>query len=363
MTFLLAILSLAAGFLVPASGFASITTSNSASGYAIFSPDMIAKLPSLRSTSAGETTIKKANTFLSTAPKPMPRLHVRHLNESTEFHDQSNRAQQDWEAMMYLGLAYRISGEKQYLDADTRYFEAWAGVFKPGFADLDPIDQAETEQLFMAYDLVRDTLPAAIVTEMDTLCRSLAEGYMDWAAKSGQDGNLQSHAVELALLAAYETNDPDIEKRAATLFLKQISKTVQKDGSVTDWKARDALLYVDFNLKPLATGAYAGHVHGFEWFHTGGKRSLAHAVEWLIPYTDGRLQHREFIHTTLGSDHHRKEYGAMWKPSKNSEDILGLAALMDPAFEAPIQQCIQVATYPPGILVRVVTALQPRVAP
>ncbi|MDR3735207.1 MAG: alginate lyase family protein [Acidobacteriaceae bacterium] len=359
MTFLLGIISIAAGFLVPAYGFASTTPSNMATGYAIFSPDVIAKLPSLRATPVGAATLTKANAFLGTVPKPMPRLHVRHLNESTEFHDQSNLAQQDWEAMLYLGLAYRISGAKQYLDADVRYFGVWAEVFKPGFADLDPIDQAQTEQLMMAYDLVRDSLPAPIVTEMNTLCRSLAEGYMQWAAKSGQDGNLQSHAVELAMLAAYETNDPDIEKRAAKLFLKQISKAVQKDGSVTDWKARDALLYVDFNLKPLATGAYAGHVHGFEWFHTGGKRSLAHAVEWLIPYTDGRLQHREFIHTTLGFDHHRKEWGVTWKPSKSSQDILGLAALMDPAFEVPFQQCMQVATYPPGILVQVMSAIQP----
>jgi len=363
ITCLLAAISMSAGYLTPACGLASATPTNPATGYAIFSPDVIAKLPTLQSTPLGTSTIKKADTFLSTSPKPMPRLHVRHLNESTEFHDQSNRAQKDWEAMMYLGLAYRISGQKQYLDADTRYFGAWGGVFRPAFADLDPIDQAETEQLFMAYDLVHDTLPAAIVTEMDTLCRSLSEGYMHWAAKSGQDGNLQSHAVELAMLAAYETNDPDIEKRAAKLFLKQISKTVQKDGSVTDWKARDALLYVDFNLKPLATGAYAGHVHGFEWFHTGGKKSLAHAVEWLIPYTDGRLQHREFIHTTLGFDHHRKEWGTTWKPSKSSQDILGLAALMDRAFEAPFEQCRQVATYPPGIFVRILSAVQPQTAP
>jgi hypothetical protein len=359
---LLAAISIGACLLTPPCGLASTTTTNKASGYAIFSPDLITKLPSLQSTPLGASTIKKANSFLSTDPKPMSRLHVRHLNESTAFHDQSNRAQQDWEAMLYLGLAYRISGEKQYLDADTRYFGAWAGVFKPGFADLDPIDQAETEQLFMAYDLVNDTLPTPISTEMDTLCRSLAEGYMYWATKSGQDGNLQSHAVELAMLAAFETSDADIEKSVAKLFLKQISKTIQKDGSVTDWKARDALLYVDFNLKPLATGAYSGHVHGFDWFHTGGKKSIAHAVEWLIPYANGTLQHQEFIHTTLGFDHHRKEWGVMWKPSKNSQDILGLAALMDTAFEAPFQQCMKVATYQPGILVRILSALQPQAA-
>jgi hypothetical protein len=48
----------------------------------------------------------------------------------------------------------------------------------------------------------------------------------------------------------------------------------------------------------------------------------------------------------------------MWKPSKSSQDILGLAALMDPASEAPFQRCMQIATSPPGILVPILSALQ-----
>jgi hypothetical protein len=353
---------MAAAFLAPARGLASTSAINPANGYAVFSPDLIAKLPSLRSTPLGESTIKKANTFLSTVPKPMPRLHVRHLNESSEFHDQSNLAQQDWEAMTYLGLAYRISGEKQYLDADARYFAAWAEIFKPGFADLDPIDQAQTEQLFTAYDLVRDSLPSPTVGAMDTLCRSLAEGYMQWASTSGHNNNLESHAVELAVLASYETGDPDLEQRAAKLFLKQVSHNVEKDGSVVDWHLRDALLYVDFDLKPLVTGAFSAHLHGAEWLHQGGKKSIAHAVAWLIPYAVGDQQHRDFVHTTLGGDKGRKEQGGTWKPGKSTQDILGMAALMDPAFEASFQQSMQAAKYPPGILVRVMSALEPSVA-
>ena len=360
MTFLLGIISMAAGMPAPAASLASTATPNSASGYAIFSPDLIAKLPSLRSTPTGATTIKKADTYLSTVPKPMPRLHVRHLNESTEFHDQSNVAQQDWEAMLYLGLAYRISGEKQYLDADVRYFQAWSDVFKPAFGDLDPIDQAQTEQLFMAYDLVRDSLPPPIATEMNALCRSLAEGYMQWAEKSGLTNNLQSHAVELSVLASYETGDPELEQRAAKLFLKQVSKNVQKDGSVIDWHLRDALMYVDFDLKPLTTGAFSAHFHGADWLHEGGEKSIAHAAQWLIPYAVGEQQHIEFVHTTLGGDKsHKRE---LWKPSKSSQDILGMAALMDPTFESAFQQAMQVATYPPGILVRVMSAIQPQAA-
>jgi hypothetical protein len=362
MTFLPGIISMAAGFLVPAYGFASTTPSNPATGYAIFSPEVIAKLPSLRATPVGPATITKANAFLSTVPKPMPRLHVRHKNESAEFHDESNLAQQDWAAMLWLGLAYRISGDKQYLDADVRYFGAWAEVFKPSFADLDPIDQGQTDELMMAYDLVRDSLPAPIVTEMNTLCRSLAEGYMQWSSTSGLNNNLESHAVELAVLASYETGDPELEKRAAKLFLTQVSHNVQKDGSVVDWHLRDALLYVDFDLKPLATGAFSAHLHGAEWFHQGGKKSIAHAVEWFIPYAIGVEQHQEFVHTTLGGDNHRKEQGGSWKPSKSAQDILGVAALMDPKYEASFQQCMRAAKYPPGILVQVMSALRPQVA-
>jgi hypothetical protein len=311
---------MAAALLVPCQGLASITTTDLPDGYAIFSPNVIAKLPSLQSTPLGASTIKRAKGFLGTVPKPMPHLHVRHLNESTEMHDQSNSAQDDWEAMLYLGLAYRITEEKQYLEADIRYFGAWAEIFRPVFGDLDPIDQARTEQLMMAYDLVRDGLPAPIVAQMNTLFRSLAEGYMRWSSTSGDDNNLESHAVELSLLASYETDDPDLEKRAAKLFLDQVARNVENDGSVVDWHLRDALLYVDFDLKPLATGAFAAHLHGSDWFHQGGKKSIAHAVDWLIPYAIGDQEHREFVHTTLGSDNNRKEKGVAWKTSKNAED-------------------------------------------
>jgi hypothetical protein len=368
MTRSLWIMLMAAGFLAPACGLASTMASDPSSGYAIFSPDVIAKLPSLRSTPVGDSTIKKAKAFLSAAPKPMPRLHVRHLNESTEFHDASNLAQKDWEGMELLGLAYRITGDRKYLDADVRYFSAWADVFKPRYADLDPIDQGQTEQLIMAYDLVRDSLPAPVVTEMNTLCRSLAEGYTKWALLSGLNNNLESHAVELAVLASYETNDPKLEKHAENVFLSQVSHNVQKDGSVVDWHLRDALLYVDYDLKPLATGAFAAHLHGAEWFHVGGKKTLAHAVDWLIPFATGDRQHEEFVHTTLGIDVRRADQGekgfsGTWKPSKNAQDILGMAALMDPDYEAAFQACMRVAKYPPGILVEVMSAIQPQAAP
>jgi hypothetical protein len=247
------------------------------------------------------------------------------------------------------------------LDADVRYFQAWADVFKPSFGELDPNDQAQTEQLMMAYDLVRDSLPAPVVTEMNTLCRSLAEGYMRWAATSGDTNNLQSHAVELALLASYETDDPELEKSAAKMFLKQVSKNVEKDGSVLDWHLRDALLYVDFDLKPLTTGAFAAYFHGVDWLHEGGKKSIAHAAQWLIPYAVGEQQHIDFVHTTLGGDKgHKRE---LWKPSKSAQDILGMAALMDPTFESAFQQSMHVTQYSPGILVRIMSAIQPQVAP
>jgi hypothetical protein len=213
----------------------------------------------------------------------------------------------------------------------------------------------------MAYDLVRDSLPVPIVTEMNTLCRSLAEGYMQWDEKSGYHGNQQGHAVELAVLASYETDDPNLEKRAAKLFLNEVSHNVEKDGSVIDWHIRDALLYVDFDLKPLVTGAFSSHLHGTEWFHEGGEKSIAHAAQWLIPYAVGEQQHIEFVHTTLGGDKsHKRE---LWKTSKNAQDILGMAALMDPMFESSFQQSMRVAQYSPGILVRVMLALQPSEAP
>jgi hypothetical protein len=355
---LLGTVSVSGDSLLKAQYSAFRSTTNAVESYAIFSPEVIARMPSLRSTELGATTLTRADAFLSTAPHPMSHLHARHRNESTEFHNESNLAQQDWPAMLLLGLAYRISGDSRYLDADKRYFSAWAPMFQPAFQDLDPIDQAGTDEFMMAYDLMRDSLPGPVVTDMNKLCRALAEGYIQWASTSGLENNLESHAVELAVLASYETGDPELEKQAAKLFLKQVSHNVQKDGSVIDFHLRDALLYVDFDLKPLANGALSAHVHGTEWFDRGGKNSIANAVDWLIPYALGQKPHVEFVHTTLGSDNHRKEQGETWKPSKNALDILGVAALIDPRDETSFQQCKRVSSFQPGILVQVMLAIR-----
>jgi hypothetical protein len=205
---------------------------------------------------------------------------------------------------------------------------------------------------------VRDSLPGPVVTDMNKVCRALAEGYTQWASTSGLENNLESHAVELAVLASYETGDPELEKRAAKLFLKQVSHNVQKDGSVIDFHLRDALLYVDFDLKPLATGALSAHVHGTEWFDRGGKKSIANAVDWLIPYALGQKQHVEFVNTTLGSDNHRKEQGETWKPKSSVLDILGVATLMDPRYETSLQQCQRISSFQPGIFEQVMLAIR-----
>jgi hypothetical protein len=231
-------------------------------------------------------------------------------------------------------------------------------IFRPAFEDLDPIDQANTDEFMMAYDLVRDSLPDSVVIQMDVVCRTLAEGYLRWASTSDLENNLESHAVELAVLASYETGDVNLEKRAAKLFLKQVAHNVQKDGSVIDFQLRDALLYVDFDLRPLVTGALSAHVHGMDWFDQGGKKSIAHAVDWLIPYALGQTSHVEFVHTTLAGDNHRKEQGEVWKPKNSVLDILGMAALMDSRFETSFQQCTRVSSFHAGSFIQVMLATQ-----
>jgi hypothetical protein len=354
---LLGVVSVSGDLQLDAQDFAFRPTTNAVENYAIFSPEAIARMSSLRSTQVGETTLAKADAFLSTAPHPMSRLHARHRNESTEFHNESNLAERDWSAMLVLGLAYRISGDNRYLEADTRYFSAWASTFQPAFEDLDPIDQASTDEFMMAYDLVRDSLPALAFTEMNKVCRALAEGYTKWASNSGLENNLESHAVELAVLASYETGDPELEKRASRLFLQQVSHNIQKDGSVIDFSLRDALLYVDFDLKPLATGALSAQVHGMDWFARGGKKSIAHAVDWLIPYALGQDQHVEFVHTTLGGDNHRKERGEIWKPKSSVLDILAIATLMDTKYEIYFLQCRLITSFQPGPFEQVLLAM------
>ena len=313
-------------------------------GWAIFSSESAAKLHAQAGTEAGRRVLQTAEGFVDETPHPMARIHTEGTLPHQGIRDESLASERDWAAMLALGLAYRLSGDKKFLAAEDRYLSAWTAIYHASF---NPIDETNMDQLMLAYDLTRADLSPKTEAQASTLWQSMAVGYIEWMEHNGEKDprNWSSHRVKLAVMAAYETGDPKLEARAAQIFREQVKRNIRSDGSVEDFYERDALHYVVYDLDPLQMAALTAKAHGEGWFHEGADgKNIAHAVDWLVPYAIGDKKHDEFAHSHVGFDAARdkageKGYSGEWDPAAGVQ-TLTLAALLDPHYAAVAQQSI-----------------------
>ncbi|MBB5065847.1 alginate lyase family protein [Granulicella mallensis] len=321
------------------------TVSGHGASWAIFPPESLAGLKAQAETETGRSVVRMATTFLSETPHPMARIHTEGTLPHHGIRDESVAAEKDWDGMLALGLAYRLTGDKKYLAAEDCYLGAWTAVYR---VSLNPIDETNLDKWMLAYDLTRGNLSPKTEEQTAALWKAMAAGYIDWMEKNGQKdtGNWSSHRVKLAVMAAYEAGDPALEARAAAVFREQVKRNIRPDGSVEDFYKRDALHYVVYDLDPLQMAALSAKVHGESWFHEGaGGRNIAHGVDWLVPYAVGQTKHMEFVHSTVAFDAARdkageKGYSGEWDPAAGVQ-TLTLAALLDPQYASAARQCVE----------------------
>lgn len=315
----------------------AVTAHAQPQAFALLSPSAVAHVHSLRNTEPAHQAIAIADAHLSLPPSPMPRIHTEGTLPHHGIRDQSIAAEQDFDTMAAFAFAYRLTGKRKYLDATSRYLDAWASIYHPSF---NPIDETRFDPVFIAFDLTRADLPAKTTQDTLALFNVMAQGYESWWASSAahDKANWSSHRIKLMTLAALETGDPNLIETAARDFRQQLQQNILPDGQVVDFAKRDALHYVVYDLEPLVTAAVAAHMHGHDWFHTAaiGKPSLQMAVDWLLPYAFGQKTHEEFVHSHVGFDAARAKVGepgftGLWHPA-NSYTLLLLTAWDDPTW-------------------------------
>jgi hypothetical protein len=310
--------------------------------YAVFSPQAIAQMRGMAGGPVAQKIIARADAALVATPDPMPIIHEQGMLPHEGNRDASIMAEQDWFKMLDLALAYRLSGSRKYLDAETRLLSAWIAVYK---TSLNPIDETRFDAAIFAFDLTRADLPPTVRTNTLTLFTAMATGYLEFVETNscGKNAeNWQSHRIKLAVLTAYETGDAGLMQRAARALATQVGCNVRPDGSVEDFYKRDALHYVVYDLEPLETAALAAKAHGQDWFHvkSASGSSLAGAVDWLLPYTSGAEKHQEFVHSTVPFDAARDKageagYSGEWNV-QNGVTTLALASLLDAKYAQPL---------------------------
>ncbi|MBD8899982.1 alginate lyase family protein [Rhodanobacter sp. DHG33] len=293
---------------------------------------------------ANDAVVTEALAHLDAQPHPMAHVHTQGLLPHQGIHDASDEAEHDWPLALRAAVAWRLSGKPELLQQTARYLDAWANTYQP---DFNPIDETNLANLFQAYALARDALPAATRNAMATLIRRIAEGYLArLQAKAGSTyindiNNWQSHRIKLLATSAAALGDPHLVAAARERLMIQVAANIRPDGSTVDFAQRDALHYVTYDLEPLVQAALALSPYGKDNLleaRSATGSSIAAALDWLEPYAEGRRTHQEFVHTSEPFDIERqkaglKGYGGTWDPY-NSAALYAQAAVSMPKYRA-----------------------------
>jgi len=339
------LLSAAAG-LIMLGGLTHCAASDPASAGAAFAlvpPAIAGALAAKKDSPRASAILKFAAESLNASPDPLPRIHLEGTLPHHGIYDQSNVAVADFKIMCDLAIAWRMTGDARYLDAVNAYLVAWTSVYQ---ISLNPIDETNFDQFIVAYDLVKEALPDSTRQKVTLLLRNMAEGYAGAVVvKAGDAGNWQSHRIKLLTLSAFALGDEDLIGKAHAAFSQHLAANIRPDGSVYDFRLRDALHYVTYDLEPLTMACLAAKMHGQDWFNEGAPRSVAHAFDWLVPFVTGSQTHVEFVHSTIKFDKDRANAGIpdyiphQWEP-RASVPLLTVVAAVDPAHQ---QLCEQTA--------------------
>ena len=283
--------------------------------------------------------IARARAALSRPPGAIPKLHTEGTLPGKGIREISLVAKRDQPIILDLALAWRLTGDRAFLDQAGRYLDAWASIYEQSY---NPIDETGFDLLIMATDLTAADLPAATRGKVDAFWRKMATGYLDAMddPKLGHaNTNWQSHRVKLATMAAFTTGDVRLIARARAAYRKQVGVNLRADGSTFDFEERDALHYVTYDLDPLMMAALAAKAHGEDWYHyvAPSGASLPRSLAWLAEFASGTLTHVEFANSKIQFDRDRAAAGQaeyaphVWTPD-NAIDTYKLASLLDPAF-------------------------------
>ncbi|WP_042063084.1 alginate lyase family protein, partial [Acidomonas methanolica] len=72
--------------------------------------------------------------------------------------------------------------------------------------------------------------------------------------------------VKLVTMMAVALDDTLLFDAARTLFRAQIAANIAPDGETLDFRERDALHYVVYDLQPMVQAALAARTRGEDWY-------------------------------------------------------------------------------------------------
>ncbi|GAA4730467.1 alginate lyase family protein [Flavisolibacter ginsenosidimutans] len=268
----------------------------------------------------------------------------------------TGKSLKDIEKIYSLAITYAIEGKKDYLQKAGDYISAWATVNQP---QGNPINDTKFEDLFFAYDLVKNDLPADQQKTINVWLVKMADAEIKTGAvktKKTSFNNWNSHRLKVIGFIAYLLNNDTYKKYVADELPAQIEKNLLPDGSGIDFHERDALHYHTYTLEPLislATVLKRATGKDFYRYASPSGASVQKSIDFLIPFVSGEKTHPEFVNSTVAFDKKRadnKEPGyQIGAPFKRTAGVpvLILASYFEPSCMAVVRETLNTsATYP-----------------
>ena len=212
----------------------------------------------------------------------------------------------DMDKTLSLAWAWAVTSNPRYLNKGRDFIIAWAQINRP---DGDAINETKFGPMIEGYDLLRADFAENDRRVADAWLRQKAETLM--LRESGFGGNWPCHRLKIIGLVGFTLNDPSLITEAIDGYRKQVARDIGPDGACRDFYVRDSLHYQLYSVEPLLTLARACERHGEPLFdyHASNHGSLHDAVDFVVPFAEGRKKHIEFAHSKSSFDARRAKDG------------------------------------------------------
>jgi len=280
-------------------------------GVASLTPNEIADLRSLIATnSEAADTFNRlrhaADGALQDAPDPVEKIVSEgHLaTDPRKVH--TGIALADMEKTESLAWAWAVTGNPRYFAKARDFIIAWARINRP---DGDAINETKFTPMIVGYDLLRANFNEDDRRVVDAWLRHKAETLL--LREPGFGGNWPCHRLQIVGLVGFTVNDQSLITQAIDGYRKQVARDIRPNGACGDFYVRDSLHYQLYSVEPLLTLARACERYGDPLFdyHAPNHGSLHDAVDFVVPFAEGRKTHIEFAHSKSEFDRRRANDG------------------------------------------------------